>query len=86
MNLAHLTLNTGHLRSSPRAEVTDETLTALLPLIRAGGGPIPGMAGISVQIKRQQPGQAICLVGDDCGTMIMMAAALKLVACSAVRA
>jgi hypothetical protein len=49
-DLQHLTLNTGHLRSSPRSEVGVAALTALRPLVRAGGGLLPGLADFRVEI------------------------------------
>jgi len=41
--LAHITMNTGHSASIPRAFVTQETLDILGPLVRAGGGRVPNM-------------------------------------------
>jgi hypothetical protein len=51
MTLAHLTLNTGHLRMSPRAEVREEAIRSLDGLVRAGGGACPGFSTIAVQVK-----------------------------------
>jgi len=48
----HLTLNTGHVRESPRSEVGDDIVAALLPLVRAGGGPLPQPPGYSVSFSR----------------------------------
>lgn len=39
--LHHLTLNNGHTRRSPRAEVGDGILALLAPLVAAGGGRLP---------------------------------------------
>lgn len=39
--IAHLTLNTGDVRQSPRAEVPDSVIELLRPLVQHGGGPIP---------------------------------------------
>lgn len=39
--LTHLTLNTGHTRESPRAEVGADILALLAPLVAEGGGPLP---------------------------------------------
>ena len=36
--LVHLTLNTGHIRNSPRREVHKNAINALIPLVRDGGG------------------------------------------------
>lgn len=41
----HLTLTTGHLRVSPRAEVSDDVIARLRPLVAAQEGPVPGMPG-----------------------------------------
>ena len=43
--LCHLTLNTGHLARTPRSEVPQAVVDRLLPLVDAGGGPIPGLDG-----------------------------------------
>ena len=48
--LAHLTLNTGHLRNSPAHEVSPEVIDCLAPLVQAGGGPIPQCPGWSCKI------------------------------------
>ncbi|HET8627032.1 MAG TPA: hypothetical protein VFL91_06415 [Thermomicrobiales bacterium] len=39
--LTHLTLNTGHIRESPRAEVGADILARLAPLVAEDGGPLP---------------------------------------------
>ena len=39
--LAHLTLNTGHIRESPRDEVGADILAVLAPLVAEDGGPLP---------------------------------------------
>jgi len=36
--LQHLTLNTGHDRSSPRSEVADDVIDSLTPFVALGGG------------------------------------------------
>jgi hypothetical protein len=38
--LSHLTLQTGHVRNSPRHEVHDDVIAALSPIVISGGGPI----------------------------------------------
>lgn len=43
--LNHLTLNTGHLRASPRSEVHGDVRRALRPIAETSGGPIPGLTG-----------------------------------------
>ena len=43
--LSHLTLNTGHLARTARAEVGSDVVSYLLPIIDAEGGAVPGMPG-----------------------------------------
>jgi hypothetical protein len=38
------TLTTGHTRSSPRSEVSDDVIATLAPIVRAGGGEVAGLA------------------------------------------
>lgn len=40
--IAHLTLDTGHLRHSPKNEVRDDTIAALAPIVERGRGEIAG--------------------------------------------
>ncbi len=60
--LAHLTLATGHLRMSPRAEVGPEALAILAPIVRAGAGLVPGMPGVQITIRRPGSGQALIII------------------------
>ena len=39
--LAHLTLTTGHVRAVPRSEMSASITKMLMPIVEAGGGPIP---------------------------------------------
>ena len=41
--LTHLTLTSGHARTSPRSEVTDDVIRMLAPIVGAGGGEIHGL-------------------------------------------
>lgn len=50
--MMHLTLNTGHVRESPRSEVGDDIIDKLRPLVQTTGGPLPHPRGYSVQITR----------------------------------
>lgn len=64
-DLAHLTLNTGHTRPSPRAEVGDGTIAMLRPLVDAGGGilPVPfAMYRLTVVVDDGEPDCAIFTV------------------------
>lgn len=60
-SLAHLTLNTGHLRDSPRTEVDDVVIGHLDPLIRAKRGAVPGSDGIELAFSIAG-GKERCLV------------------------
>lgn len=42
-DLHHLTLTSGHLRRSPRSEVSDEIIAVLQPIVRSGGGELAGL-------------------------------------------
>lgn len=52
--LSHLTLNTGNIVRTSRADASIETIDALLPIIDAGGGPIPGVDGWFLSVSRPQ--------------------------------
>jgi hypothetical protein len=41
--LIHITLNSGDARISPRAEVSDDTVVMLKPMVAAGGGEVAGL-------------------------------------------
>lgn len=43
--LKHYTLNTGHTRASPRAEVADNVLPVVAPLLLPGTHRVPGVRG-----------------------------------------
>lgn len=43
--MIHLTLNTGHARVSPRAEVADHVLPIVAPLLKPGRHAVPGVIG-----------------------------------------
>jgi hypothetical protein len=43
LTLTHLTTNTGHTRLSPRAEVSNEIIAMLKPVLARGGGEIKGL-------------------------------------------
>jgi len=53
--LQHYTLNTGHTRLSPRNEVCEEAIKALLPLVQRGG-PIPKTPGFRLMLTRREGG------------------------------
>lgn len=60
-SLAHLTLNNGHARQSPRSEVGEDTLALLTPLVAAGGGVLPAPFDtyhLTVVREPEQPGRA----------------------------
>lgn len=60
MALHHRTLNTGHVANTPRADAAQPVIDQLLPLVDAGGGPVPGLPGWHVAVIRSpdQPGAA----------------------------
>lgn len=62
--LRHLTLNTGHERLSPRSEVPDWVIDRLLPVVKAGGGPI-GIPGWRLDITHRMDGAAIWQIGPE---------------------
>ncbi|MBB2199777.1 hypothetical protein HLH44_20510 [Gluconacetobacter sp. 1c LMG 22058] len=50
--LTHLTLNTGHLTRTSREDVDQAVVDALLPIVDADGGPIPGIPGWYLDFMR----------------------------------
>ena len=60
--LNHVTLNTGHVRRSPRSEVSDEILVELVPALtraRAGGpAKLPNFPGYFVSVDQEWTGGA----------------------------
>lgn len=48
--LDHYTIETGHLRASPRGEVADNVIRQLSPLLRSGDHVMPFPDGYSVQV------------------------------------
>ena len=54
--MTHLTMNTGDTRESARAEVADDVIAALTPLVRAGGGAVPRLSPYTVAITREAAG------------------------------
>jgi hypothetical protein len=55
-NLVHLTLNTGHSASQPAESIGAVVVEILRPMVKAGGGPIPGFAPFRVTITRTDGG------------------------------
>lgn len=51
--MLHLTLNTGHVRESPRNEVGDDVIDALRPVVQMSGGPLPFPPGYVLGIDRE---------------------------------
>lgn len=56
--LAHLTLNIGHVSNSAIYEVQESFIQALAPIVRDGGGAIPGCPGWSCDITCNATGSA----------------------------
>lgn len=55
--MLHLTLNTGHVRESPRGEVGDDVIAALRPVLLAEGGPLPHPPGYVLGVARVGGGE-----------------------------
>lgn len=68
--LAHLTLNTGHLRMSPRAEVTDAAIRLLDPVVRDTTPAGVTVAGVTIRMQRAKRGASFTL-GIDGHAMIV---------------
>lgn len=76
MYINHITLSTGHVRRSPRGEVTDETLQALRPWLQAALAaphPLPGPLGQAYAL------QASVQDGALLGTVLTVPAGTPLV-------
>ena len=63
-SLRHVTLNTGHVRISPRADVPGWVIDQLAPTIRAGGGNI-GVPGWRFAFNHRTDGAAVWQIGPD---------------------
>ena len=68
--LTHLTMNTGDTRESARAEVADDVIAALAPLVRAGGGPVPNLPPYTVAITREDGAAAFTLSHPEYGPLV----------------
>jgi hypothetical protein len=60
--MIHLTLNTGHSVRHKPGDISPEAIAACRPLVKAGGGPIPGVAPWQVRIAHG-PGGAVWSIG-----------------------
>lgn len=54
--MTHLTVNTGHSRWSPRAEVSDRVLPLVAPLLEPGEHPVPNLPGWRVVVPSSPAG------------------------------
>jgi len=68
--MTHLTMNTGDTRESARAEVADEIVAALEPLVRAGGGAVPRLPPYTVAITREEGAAAFTLSHPEYGPLV----------------
>jgi len=68
--LTHLTMNTGDTRESARAEVADEIVAALEPLVRAGGWAVPRLPPYTVAITREEGAAAFTLSHPEYGPLV----------------
>ncbi|MCG8506187.1 MAG: hypothetical protein MI755_16405 [Sphingomonadales bacterium] len=78
--IQHITLNTGHLRASPRSEVADEALAAVAPLAAAASGtvlPIPGPGGYTLRIDRNDGAYLAVVEDDEANPLITIAVARR---------
>ena len=58
----HLTLNTGHVRQSPRSEVAQDTIDYLLPMVAAGSGSFLGL-DLGLGFVHPQTGDGVRIKG-----------------------
>lgn len=86
MYLNHITLSTGHLARTSRADVTDDTIKALKPWLQsaldyADPYPLPGPLGARdgfVMSAGMQGGGLICHVGQvDAGPLVTFGVAAR---------
>jgi hypothetical protein len=64
-DLLHYTLNTGHTRASPRAEVADDILDLLRPLTAPGDHPVPRTPGYRVVVPETGGGIVFTVYRHD---------------------
>jgi hypothetical protein len=48
--LCHYTITSGHVRHSPRSEVSDAVIAQIRPILRPGVRPLPGPPGYDIRI------------------------------------
>jgi len=86
MYLNHITLSTGHLARTSRADVTDDTVKALKPWLQAALDyvdpyPLPGPLGVRdgfVMSASTQDGALICHVGHvEAGPLVTFGVAAR---------
>lgn len=86
MYLNHITLSTGHLARTSRADVSDDTIKALQPWLKAtiahqADYPLPGPLGVRdgfVMSASLQGGGLVCHVGQvDTGPLVSFGVAAR---------
>lgn len=70
MELAHLTVNTNHLRMSPRKEVSSEAILVCSSFVQQGRHDIPGLPGVWCETRRKNVGRASLTIGGRHGAVI----------------
>lgn len=86
--LHHLTLTTGHVARTTRAEVRSAVIMSLAPLAQSGGGTVPCF-GWNVEVRRPQPhstealcnGAASFIVHDAVRAPLMPSPLVRCVVC-----
>jgi hypothetical protein len=74
-SLKHITLNSGHVRDSPRSEVADEVLDAVrLLVVKTGSFDVPGQPGWRTNLTLDQ-GAAVFDVRQGNAPIVMCAVA-----------
>jgi hypothetical protein len=68
--LAHLTLNTGHLRMSPRSEVAEHAIRALDPIVLDTNPAGTVISGVRIRMQRRKNGASFTL-GTEHHAMIV---------------
>jgi hypothetical protein len=82
----HLTLTTGHVRTSPRSEVADDVIAALAPLLRTGTHNLPQPPGYRLRVTIEDSTLIATLLGDQDSPLVTVLVAPDPAAIGAVRA
>jgi hypothetical protein len=70
-SLKHITLNSGHVRDSPRSEVADEVLDAVrLLVVKTGAFDVPGQPGFKTHLTLDRGAAVFDVCIDDAPIVI----------------